>query len=208
MSPILRNAFRNLTSRIFGITFINTGNATIGSRYHRLDPWGEAGNSDRIINLLKRYGGATIYDWTPGKRVMGLFPCLKTQIHPLLDKAKKLYASRFYQLKAGHGAIGTFLERIGAVESAECWWCGDGEQSVMQLYTRCQKWRTERQVLKKSLDKIGIRWQREPEIKILAELLANEREVGPLLVYLKDTEVGSRESAVEQTMEWRRRVDQ
>lgn len=53
---------------------------------------------------------------------------------PVLGKAKKLYASRFYQLKTGHGAIGTFLERIGVVESAECWWCGDKEQSVMQLY--------------------------------------------------------------------------
>ena len=135
-------------------------------------------------------------------------PCLKTQIHPLLGKAKKLYASRFYQLKTGHGAIGTFLERIGAVESAECWWCGDREQSVMHLYTRCRKWRTERRVLKKDLDKIGIRWQRRPERKWLAELLANERAVGPLLVYLKDTEVGSREGAVEKTMEWRRRTDQ
>ena len=42
--------------------------------------------------------------------------------------------------------------------------------------------------------------------KWLAELLANERAVGPLLVYLKDTEVGSREGAVEKTMEWRRRT--
>ena len=98
------------------------------------------------------------------------------------------------------------MERIGAVESAECWWCGDREQSVMHLYTRCRKWRTERRVLKKNLDKIGIRWQRRPERKWLAELLANERAVGPLLVYLKDTEVGSREGAVEKTMEWRRRT--
>ncbi len=139
----------------------------------------------------------------------GLYiPCLKTQIHPLLGKTKKLYASRFYQLKTGHGAIGTFLERIGAVGSAECWWCGDGEQSVIHLYTKCRKWRTKRQVLKKNLDKIGIRWQRRPERKWLAELLANERAVGPLLVYLKDTEVGSREGAAEVTREWRRSSDQ
>ena len=90
-------------------------------------------------------------------------PCLKTQIHPLLGKAKKLYASRFYQLKAGHGAIGTFLERIGKVESAECWWCGEAEQSVIHLYTKCRKWRTERRALRKGLGKIGIRWQRRPE---------------------------------------------
>lgn len=34
-------------------------------------------------------------------------PSLKTQIDPLLGKAKKFYASRFYQLKIEHGAIGT-----------------------------------------------------------------------------------------------------
>ena len=58
------------------------------------------------------------------------------------------------------------------------------------------------------MDKMGIQWQRRPERKWLAELLANERAVGPLLVYWKDTEVGSREGAVEKTMEWRRRNDQ
>ena len=44
--------------------------------------------------------------------------------------------------------------------------------------------------------------------KWLAELLANERAVGPLLSYLKDTEVGSREGAAEVTREWRQRGDQ
>ena len=135
-------------------------------------------------------------------------PYLKTQIHPLLGRATKLYAARFYQLKTGHGAKGIFLERIGAVESAECWWCGDREQSVMHLYTKCRKWRTERRDLKKNLDKIGIRWQRRPERKCLAELLANERAVGPLLAYLFDTEVGGREGAAEVTREWRRRSDE
>ena len=45
--------------------------------------------------------------------------------------------------------------------------------------------------MKRSLDKVGIQWQRRPEKKWLAELLANERAIGPLLVCLKDTEVGS-----------------
>lgn len=62
--------------------------------------------------------------------------------------------------------------------------------------------------MKKNLDKIGIQWQRRPEKKWLAELLANERAVGPLLSYLKNTEVGSGEGAAEVTTEWRRRSDQ
>ena len=78
----------------------------------------------------------------------------------------------------------------------------------MHLYTKCRKWRTQRQILMKELDKIGIRWQRRPERKWLAGLLANERAAGPLLVYLKDTEVGSREGATEVAREWRRRSDQ
>ena len=48
---------------------------------------------------------------------------------PLLGKAKKIYASRFYQLKVGHGAIGTFLKRIGVAETGECWWCGAAENT-------------------------------------------------------------------------------
>ena len=135
-------------------------------------------------------------------------PSVKSQIHPLLGQARKCYASRFYQLKTGHGAIGTFLKRIGAVESAECWWCGNREQSDLHLYTSCRKWRKERRVLKKRLAKIGIQWQSRPETKWLAELLANEQAVGPLLVYLQGTEVGSREGAVEKTREWRQRNDQ
>lgn len=85
----------------------------------------------------------------------------------------------------------------GAIESAECRWCGDGEQSVLHLYTKCRKWRTERRALRKNPDKIGIQSQRRPERKWLAKLLANERAVGPILGYLKGTGVRGREGAEE-----------
>ena len=61
--------------------------------------------------------------------------------------------------------------------------------------------------MKKILDKIGIRWQRLPERKWLAELLANEQAVGSILVYLTHIKMASRKSAVEKTIEWRRRSD-
>ncbi len=93
------------------------------------------------------------------------------------------------------------------MESAECWWYGEAEQSVIHLYTKCRKWRTERQALRKGLGKIGIRWQRRPEKRWLEELLADERAVAPLLVFLKDTEVGGREGTAEKAMEWRQRMD-
>lgn len=63
---------------------------------------------------------------------------------PTFGHAPKKYASRFYQLKVGHTAVGTFLARIGAIETPECWWCGEAEQSVVHLYTRCRRWRKER----------------------------------------------------------------
>ncbi len=45
----------------------------------------------------------------------------KAEMDPLLGNTKKLYALRFYQLKTRYGAIGTFVSRIGAIETAECW---------------------------------------------------------------------------------------
>lgn len=99
------------------------------------------------------------------------------QIDPLLGKTKKFYAARFYQLKIGHGAIGTFLKRIGATETAEYWWCGNAEQSIS--HTSVHKVRAERRVLRKSLGKAGIQWQRRPEKRWLAELLADKYAIGP-----------------------------
>lgn len=53
---------------------------------------------------------------------------------------------------------GTVLKRIDAMGSAECWWCVDAGRSVMHLYTKYQKSRTERQSLRKNLT-TGIWWQ-------------------------------------------------
>ena len=47
----------------------------------------------------------------------------------------------------------------------------------------------------------------DPKKIWLAELLADERAVAPLLVFLKDMEMGSREGATEKAMEWRQRMD-
>ena len=131
----------------------------------------------------------------------------KAEIDPLLGKTKKFYASRFYQLKIGHGAIGTFLKRIGATETAESWWCGAAEQSVLHLYTRCRKWRAERQILRKNLGKAGIQWQRWPEKRWLAELLADRYAVGPVLEFWRSTEVGSRNGGADREKEWEQRRD-
>ena len=51
----------------------------------------------------------------------------------------------------------------------------------------------------------GGRWT---ERKRLAELLANEKAMGPRLGFLKSTEVGGREGAREREEEWEGRNDQ
>lgn len=62
-------------------------------------------------------------------------PWTKGDINPTLANAPQKYASWYYQLKVGHGAVGTFLARIGVIKPSECWWCGEAEQSVEHLYT-------------------------------------------------------------------------
>ena len=56
--------------------------------------------------------------------------------------------------------------------------------------------------------KAGIQWQRRPEKKWLAQLLADKHVVGTLLEFLKTTEVGSRERAAERETERQQRGDQ
>lgn len=63
-------------------------------------------------------------------------------------------------------------------------------------------------MFKKNLGKAGIQWQRRPEKRWLAEILADKHAVGPLLEFLKNTEVGSREGRGEKETEWERRRDQ
>ena len=58
------------------------------------------------------------------------------------------------------------------------------------------------------MHKEGISWQGWTERKGLAELLGNEKAMGPLLGLLKSTEVGGRAGAKEKELEWERRNDQ
>ncbi len=108
-------------------------------------------------------------------------PWKKNGINPTLGSAPKKDASRFYQLKVGHGAVGTFLARIKVIETPECWWCGTAEQSVEHLYTKCRRWRKERRKMVRELYTEGVRWQAQVERKWLAELLANEKATKMLL---------------------------
>ena len=64
-----------------------------------------------------------------------------------------------------------------------------------------RQWRKARRKLLRALCKEGIGRQSWTERKGLAELLANEKAIGPL------TEVGGREGAKERELEWQQRID-
>ena len=74
-------------------------------------------------------------------------PRTKGGINLIVGNAPKKYASRYYQLKVGHGALETFLTRIGVIKTPKCWWCGVTEQTVKHFYARCRKWRKQRRKL-------------------------------------------------------------
>lgn len=65
-------------------------------------------------------------------------PRIKSGISPIIDQAPKRYASRFFQLKVMHGAVGVFLERIGLMETAKCCWFGQADEEVDHLYSKCR----------------------------------------------------------------------
>ena len=127
---------------------------------------------------------------------------LKLGIQPTLGQAPKKYAAQFFQLRVGYATTGVFLERIGKRETAEYWWCWQTDQLVSHLYTKCRKWKKERRALKKEFKERGIGWQRRPESRWLASLLANEQTINPLLNFLMITDIegkkGEREGAAEE----------
>lgn len=135
-------------------------------------------------------------------------PWTEAKINAIHGNAPKKYASRYYQLEVGHGAVGTYLARIGVTETPECWLCKETVQSVEHVYTRCRKWRKERRKLVRELEKEGVVWQAQGERRWLASLLGNKKAVGPLLRFLKTTGVGGREGAIERELEWEKKNDQ
>ena len=132
------------------------------------------------------------------------FPRLKTCMDKLLGSTPKRYASRYFQLKSGQGAIGTFLVKIKVTKTPKCWWCGEAEQSVEHLYTKCRKWRRQRRKLLRRLSAKQINWQGWTEKKGLAKLIADGEALGPLVKFLKIIEVGNKTGAREKEREGER----
>ena len=105
---------------------------------------------------------------------------------------RKSLASRYYQLLAGHAAIGSFLhERMTGplhLETNECRWCATGKrESRHHLFTECEAWRPQIRRLWRRIGKdCGWKHPRAPAVRKLWRKEATEA----VLKFLEDTRVG------------------
>lgn len=109
---------------------------------------------------------------------------------PILAAAPKKLASRFYQLKTGHAAIGTYLRRIGARDTERCQNCRAPNESTRHLLLECREWRRPRQHLFKELRKAGVELPMEEEAAE-ARILGEPKAVKAVLNFLTKTTVAS-----------------
>ena len=63
----------------------------------------------------------------------------KKVISLILQNTSKKYVPRFYQLKAGHGAVEIYLTRIEIIETSKYWWFNKVIQLIEHLYSKCRK---------------------------------------------------------------------
>lgn len=60
-------------------------------------------------------------------------PWVKRRMNEILGNTAKKNASRPPKPMVGHGAVWTYLAKIGVVETPQCWWCGQAGQCVEHL---------------------------------------------------------------------------
>lgn len=98
-------------------------------------------------------------------------PRIIKDISLTIKNAPKKYASRYYQLKVEHGAVGTFLIKIEAKKISEYWQCRASQQIVEYLYARYQKQKKQKRKLVCKLEKVDVKWQPQVEKRQLAIML-------------------------------------
>src|SRR5258705_8389178 len=64
-------------------------------------------------------------------------PPAKQKPDPVVAKARKRLASRFYQLKTGHCLTGQYLAWTTRRPDASCWWCRYKIQTREHLFKCC-----------------------------------------------------------------------
>lgn len=113
----------------------------------------------------------------------------RAKINDDIANAKKSVAARYLQFKSGHAITGVHLLRIGKVEDAQCWWCGESNQTVAHLLLRCRRWRRQRDSMMRGMraERVFISARRDS-----ADLdsLFGEGATKGVLRFIGNTEVG------------------
>jgi len=104
-------------------------------------------------------------------------------------------ASRFYQLKTGHGLPGQYLNRTKKRATPQCWWCRYRMQTRDYLFKECPEWKTLQKVLRADVEKETGRWKDRWKIR---DLLADGRCSQAVLDFLSTKDVGRRVPGVEE----------
>lgn len=108
---------------------------------------------------------------------------------PVIAAAPKKIASRYYQLKTGHAAIGIYLQKIQAQERETCQGCQAPKELVHHLLFECRQWQRQQETLYQGLTKTGIARPTMAE-EYPGRLLGNPKASQALLQFLADTAIG------------------
>ena len=130
------------------------------------------------------------------------------QLNPIAAVARKHLASRYFQLKSGHAAIGVYLQQIKAQEDATCRDCGSSRETIHHLLFECQKWRQQRNKLYRDLELDGAMRPTAAEEHPQGRLLGEPRATKALLQFLASTSVALPRAHLRRTAERAQKDDE
>jgi ribonuclease HI len=130
------------------------------------------------------------------------------QLDPVAAQASKQLASRYYQLKTGHAAIGTYLHQIQARDSPACQGCGEPKETVHHLFFECREWRHQRAKLYSALERDGIARPSAAEDYPEGRLLGEPKATKAILQFLATTRVALSPGHLQRAVEQARQDDE
>jgi len=113
------------------------------------------------------------------------------KMDPVAAAAPKGVVSRYYQLKVGHAAIGTYLRKIGKRDSEACQWCQAPSETVHHLLFECREWRRQREKLYKALKEAKVALPTAAEEHPEGRILGDPGATKPILHFLNTTRIGA-----------------
>ena len=128
------------------------------------------------------------------------------KMDPVASQAKKPLATRYFQLKSGHAAIGAYLYRIHARASPGCEKGDAPAETVHHALFECRAWKRQREQLYRALDRAGVMRPSAVEDCPEGRLLGGPKATAAILEFLSTTNV-ARASNYDQALAERARRD-